>query len=243
MTRARPGFLPRPPSRDPPHRPPAEGAPRAHRVAAPRRAGGLPARRRRGRLAVRSLGARARGGAGRGREAAGRRGLPADRGAPVAAAPRADRQRAPGSPGRPRAAARHPRYRRPAQEGLLLVGLPDRRRHEALAAVSRRLFRRTVSLPRWLDLPLALAEVPAARVLRLRDLLPDGRGRGRRLPRLALQPRRRRQDALLLRAALVPRPRRPRRASRCCRSRCPTSGAATCARTAPSSGRRRFSRH
>ena len=59
----------------------------------------------------------------------------------------------------------------------------------------------------------ALAQVPPPRLLRLRGLLPDGPGRRRRLPRLALQPRGRREDALLLRAPLALRaegPRRPR---------------------------------
>ena len=57
-------------------------------------------------------------------------------------------------------------------------------------------------------------QVPAARLLRLRRLLPDGPGRRRRLPGLALQPRGRREDAPLLRAALALRSegaRRPRR--------------------------------
>ncbi len=48
--------------------------------------------------------------------------------------------------------------------------------------------------------PAALAQVPAAPILRERRLLPDGAGRCRPIPRLALQPRGRREDAVLLRA-------------------------------------------
>ncbi len=187
---------------------------RAHRVVAAPRPGRLPARRPAHRLGVRALGARPRGGPRGGRAPAGGGGLPADRRAPLPAPPRDHRGGPPRPPGRARDPPARGRRLHPRQEGLLLVGVPGR---HGLGDAGRPVAAplppeaRPAAPPRP---PAALAQVPAPGLLRLRRVLPDGPGRGRGLPRLALQPRGRREDAVLLRAALAVRPEgdpRPRR--------------------------------
>ena len=74
---------------------------------------------------------------------------------------------------------------------------------ELLAGVSRRIFRRKLKLPRLLDLPLrSLKYLLLAFFGWAVFFAMDAQSR-RRLPRLALQPGGRRQDAVLLRAALA----------------------------------------
>ena len=222
--------------------PGAARPPAPHRVGAPPGPGRLPADRPPDRLRVRALGARARGRASRRRPAAGRRGLPADRGPAQPAPPRRERRGASRAPGGARAPAARAGDRAPREEGVLLLGLPDR---HALGGAGRRL---AAPLPPQAAAAAArrpsaaLAQVPAARLLPVRRLLPDEPAGRRRLPGLALQPRRRREDALLLRASLAGRGPRSSAFSRCCPSSCPTSGAAISAPTGRCSARSRSSR-